>query len=87
MTGPRLPYECARCGLLLGRQGAGHACSNAVTVGLLPAGLRESSGKSQREVAEAMELSHVTVGHWERGRSVPSPAQATAFIRACKVIS
>lgn len=85
MSAPRLPYECDRCGLILGRPGAHHACSNALTVGLLLRGLRDACGKSQRDVAEAMKVSHVTVGHWERGRSVPGPSEAASFVRACGV--
>lgn len=33
--------------------------------------LREEAGYTKKELAQAMDVSHVTVIHWEQGKKVP----------------
>lgn len=37
--------------------------------------LREEAGYSQRELAQAMDVSHVSVIHWEQGKKTPMAAR------------
>lgn len=46
--------------------------------------LRDSSGLSQQEFAEKLNVSRQTVARWEAGKSVPSSAQ---IVNVCKVFA
>lgn len=43
--------------------------------------LRQEAGISQRELASRMEISHMSVSHWETARNEPSARQLRALAR------
>jgi transcriptional regulator with XRE-family HTH domain len=46
---------------------------------------RKRAGKSQEQVAHAVDVDRTTVGKWERGESTPQPHQRPAYADALKI--
>lgn len=44
---------------------------------------RINAGLTQKEIARRMQVSYVTISHWENGYVIPKPAQFEMYARMC----
>ena len=49
--------------------------------------LREASGVSRADVAEAVGCTAAAVGHWETGRRQPRPVHLPAYVTVLKLLA
>jgi transcriptional regulator with XRE-family HTH domain len=68
----------------MGSSSPGMPRARTVAAALLHA--RKAAGLSQREVAHRLGVAHTTIGRWEGGDTMPSPADMSALMTAFDIV-